>query len=194
MKKAIFLDQKDTTTGLKFKDNGISIKGTSCSNSGAIEQQIGLDETHIRPGLMLYGPKSNDRGSTWGGKVISTLKAQVINIISVKKGMPIGYGGHVCGKDGHVAYVSLGYGDGILSFYSGAKLDFFGEKGQILGRVNMDMTAIFFENLPAEIARGITLDIWNQYANLDELAVQSKSIPYQIFTSITARVPRRYIK
>ena len=40
----------------EFKANGISIEETSCANSGSIEQKVSLEESHIRPGLMLYGP------------------------------------------------------------------------------------------------------------------------------------------
>ena len=37
-----------------FKNNSINLQASSISNSGAIEQNIGLEETHLRPGLMLY--------------------------------------------------------------------------------------------------------------------------------------------
>ena len=38
-----------------FRNNSINLQASSISNSGAIEQNIGTEETHLRPGLMLYG-------------------------------------------------------------------------------------------------------------------------------------------
>jgi alanine racemase len=39
-----------------FKTSGIEIERTSLSNSGAIEQGLGIEESHVRPGIMAYGP------------------------------------------------------------------------------------------------------------------------------------------
>lgn len=176
-------------------DSGISIEESSCANSGAIEQGFSLDESHVRPGLMLYGPSSTISSfSQWQGKTISSFKTKIMKVIEVKKGMPIGYGGHVCGKDGYVAYVPVGYGDGILTYYSGLKHKYLGEDYQILGRINMDLTAIFFENRPPELKRGSEFFFWDSTNNnIAEFSAQLKTIPYQLFTGITSRVPRRYI-
>jgi alanine racemase len=89
------------------------------ANSGAIEQQIASDYSHIRPGLMLYGPASVE--GKWDGRILSELKSNLISVFEVKKGTPIGYGGHVCHADGKVGILPLGYGDGLMTYYSGAE-------------------------------------------------------------------------
>jgi alanine racemase len=180
---------------IEINSAGIHIEETSCANSGAIEQKFSLQESHIRPGLMLYGPSATYDKSLWSGKSISTFKTKVLKVIPIKKGTPIGYGGHVCGKDGYVAYLPVGYGDGILTYYSGVKFKFAGEQAQILGRVNMDLTAVFFENKPRGLQKDSEFLFWddNDY-DISELATQMKTIPYQLFTAVTSRVPRRYIK
>jgi alanine racemase len=179
----------------EIQNSGISIEETSCANSGSIEQKIGLDESHIRPGLMMYGPSAMYDKEIWPGKTISTFKTKVIKTLPIRKGTPIGYGGHVCGKNGYIAYLPVGYGDGILTYYSGAKFTFLGEPTQILGRVNMDLTAIFFENMPSGLRKGSEFIFWNDLDyDISELATQMKTIPYQLFTAVTSRVPRRYIK
>ncbi len=183
-------------------DAGITILETSVANSGAIEQNLGLEETHIRPGLMMYGPRSvgsiKDKSLRfWDGKAISKLKTKILKIEEVKRGTPIGYGAHVCHANGVIAYLPLGYGDGILTYYSGAELHHKGLTGKIIGRVNMDITAVLFENEKISNTSLKAEDdfyIWN--INKDDVvdfAGQTKSIPYQIFTAITSRVPRRYI-
>ena len=188
---------------LEFKslllESQISLKSTSVSNSGAIEQSFGLEETHIRPGLMLYGARSvgslkNDE-VLWDGKIISSLNTKVISIEAVKKGTPIGYGGHTCHADGIIAFLPLGYGDGILTYYSGVNIYHNGAVGKIIGKVNMDLTAVFFSLDDAnKIKIGDKLEFWNHtQESVIEFLTQTKSIPYQMFTSITSRVPRRYI-
>jgi alanine racemase len=188
---------------LEFKkllsNSKISLESSSVSNSGAIEQKFGLDETHIRPGLMLYGARSvgslkNDE-IMWDGKIISSLNTKVISIEAVNKGTPIGYGGHTCHADGIIAFLPLGYGDGILTYYSGANIYHNGAIGKIIGRVNMDITAVHFSKEDAnKIKVGDKVEFWNHTQNsVVEFATQTNSIPYQMFTSITSRVPRRYI-
>lgn len=174
----------------ELRDHGVSIEETSCANSGAIEQEIALNYTHTRPGLMMYGGESFH----WQGKCVSSLKTHVLKTFEVKKGMPVGYGGHVCANDGHVVLLPLGYGDGLLTSFSGLKFKFYAKEAQILGRVNMDLTSIFFEELPSELKTGSEFVIWGEgLHNVNELAAQLKTIPYQLFTAISSRVPRRYI-
>ena len=182
----------------RFKErlgqNAIKIKETSVSNSGAIEQGLGLEETHIRPGLMLYGPRSVVRKDYWKGIIISSLVAKVLKISKIEKGVPVGYGGQVTSKSGHMVYVNLGYGDGLLTFYSGAEIVYKGLKGKVFGRVNMDLTSIFFEEEPTDLVIGSEFTIWGDgHSDIMQLSEQIKTIPYQLFTAITHRVPRRYI-
>jgi len=186
----------------KILDSGINIQESSVSNSGAIEQGFGLAETHIRPGLMLYGPKSvgsfkHKNFSLWEGKSISKLKTKIIRVEAVNKGAPIGYGAHVCHGNGVIAFLPLGYGDGILTYYTGSILKHLGLTGKILGRINMDLMAVFFEGESLDqtaIKVGQDFLIWDtNQDDVVDLASQSKSIPYQVFTAISSRVPRHYI-
>ncbi|MFT6631426.1 MAG: alanine racemase [Bacteriovoracaceae bacterium] len=178
-----------------LKAAGISIEETSCSNSGAIEQSFGLDESHIRPGLMMYGPKSVYNSEVWNGKTISTFKTKIIKIEPIKKGMPIGYGSHTCGHNGFIVYLPVGYGDGILTYYSGREITLHEKAAKIIGRVNMDLTAIFFEELPDKLTRGSVFSFWNdKNYSVTDLSAQLSTTQYQLFTAITNRVPRRYLK
>ena len=132
----------------KLKAESISYEYSSSANSGAIEQGIGLDETHIRPGLMLYGPKSLfGKASSWSGKCVSSLSSTIIKKDLVKKGTPIGYGGHVVSEDAVVAHIPIGYGDGFLTYYQGLVINHKNMQCKVLGRVNMDLTALFFSVL-----------------------------------------------
>lgn len=181
-----------------FFSSHIEITETSVSNSGAIEQSFGLEESHIRPGLMLYGPKSlgtfKQSETLWHGKSISSLSSKVLKLEAIKKGTPIGYGGHPVHEDGIIAYLPMGYGDGILTYYTGAKIKHNEVIGQIIGRVNMDMVAIFFKKSDlSQIKVNDVIYFWKQdEESIVDFSNQVKTIPYQVYTAITNRVPKVY--
>ncbi len=181
-----------------FKDNDLAIEKTSLANSGAIEQGFGLEETHIRPGLILYGPSSLNKESRhlskWTGKNLSKLETYIILTLKVKKGMPIGYGATPCPEDGHMAIIALGYGDGFSTRYQGAHIFHKGYKGIITGRVNMDMAQVLFPiESESTIKIGDNVSIWgNDPKDILRFSDETNTIPYEIFCQLTERVPRVY--
>lgn len=194
------LDQKQRFKDLKekFIDAGIRLKKTSLANSGAIEQGVGLEETHIRPGLMMYGPTSlipkYRAESLWDGKLISSLETCIINSFPITKGTPVGYGATPCPGNGVIAIIALGYGDGFSTRYQGVELLYKGQVGKIVGRVNMDMAQVFFENGKIEDYKlGDKFVVWDHSSeNFMRLCDQSRTIPYEAFIHITERVPKVY--
>lgn len=179
-----------------FRNAGISVEYTSIANSGAIEQKVGLDESHIRPGLMMYGPSSLNPGleqlSHYNGRLISRLETYVINTFEVEQGQPIGYGATPVPHAGVVAVIALGYGDGFPTRFRGAKLRFQEEIGVVSGRVNMDMSSVLFDK-NSKIKGGDKFTVWDQDTEFyKQLCTHAQSIPYEIFCQITPRVPRIY--
>lgn len=180
----------------KFRSKHINVKFSSMANSGALEQGFALAETHIRPGLMLYGPTSliekYQAKSLWTGEAISQLEAKVLSVRAVKKGDPIGYGATPCFGEGWVAHINLGYGDGLLNSYSGLTLELARGEAKILGRVSMDMTALWFKkSTDPPYKEGEKIKIW-EYSNstILKIAKHLSSIPYEVFCQIGERVPR----
>jgi alanine racemase len=181
-----------------FHDNGITLERTSQSNSGTIEQKYGFEDTHVRPGLMMYGPTSlNTEASEKGhfqGKLVSRLETYILRTFDVKKGDVVGYNSTPCPADGVIAILAIGYGDGFFNRYSGAHLYHKGFEGTIIGRVSMDMTHVFF---PTE-ARGHIkaheiFTIWGeQEGDLLKFSSETKTIPYELFCSLLPRIPRVY--
>ena len=181
-----------------FRDSGINLERTSQSNSGCIEQQVGIEDTHVRPGIMVYGPTSLNPNlshlSHYQGQLVSRLETYIIRTFDVVKGMPIGYGSTVCPYDGVVAVLAIGYGDGFSTKNSGAHVYHKGLTGIIFGRVNMDMLQVLF---PKE-ARGKILDnevftLWGENeGDLLNFSIETKTIPYELFCALLPRVPRVY--
>lgn len=195
------LEQKDRFQLVKkvFRREGLELERTSIANSGAIEQGEGLEETHVRPGLMLYGPTSLigpcRNLSRWTGQIISELETYIIRTFPVAQGMPIGYGATPVPVSGLVAIIALGYGDGLSTRYQGVHLFHNGQKGTIMGRVNMDMAQVFFAGeVGGRVKEGDRFVIWGHDSeSFLLLADQSQTIPYEIFLHITSRVPKVYI-
>lgn len=175
-------------------DAEVEVQETSVSNSGAIEQEFGVTETYVRPGLMLYGPPSVMDPIIWNGHQISRLVTKVLNSFHVKKGTPVGYGVNVADKDSFMVIIPMGYGDGLVSYGTGTKLIVNGQVGKIFGRINMDMAFIqFAPEAHKHIKNEDVVELWNHDNRIiAEIAVQNKTIPYQLMCGISGRIPRIY--
>lgn len=183
-----------------FRDAGITLERTSQSNSGTIEQSVGIpensDDTHVRPGLMLYGPSSLNSGvkGSYEGKLVSTLETYILRTFPVKKGDVVGYNSTPCPEDGLIAILAIGYGDGFFNRYSGAHLHHKGFTGTIIGRVSMDMTHVFFpKEAKDHILAHEIFTIWGGLeGDLLNFCAETKIIPYEVFCALLPRVPRVY--
>jgi alanine racemase len=176
-----------------LKSNGVEVRATSVANSGAIEQKIGVHETYVRPGLMLYGPFSVEP-RIWDGHQISRLVTKVLKIFRVKKGTPVGYGVNVASEDGFMVVVPVGYGDGVLTFASGTVLKIKGMECKIFGRVNMDMTFLMFPpEAEGKFQMEERIELWNHDNRvISDIANQMKTHSYQLMCAISNRIPRIY--
>ncbi len=183
-----------------FRDSGIQLLRTSQSNSGSVEQKTGVREvsgdTHVRPGLMLYGPSSLNQNvaGEFKGKLVSVLETYILRVFEVKKGEVVGYNSTPCPEDGLIAILAIGYGDGFFNRYSGAHLYHKGFEGVIIGRVSMDMTHVFF---PKEAIGKITaheiFTIWGKSeGDFLKFCMETKTIPYEVFCALLPRIPRVY--
>ncbi len=196
----ITLEQVKLFADLKkcFIDAGFSICHTSSSNSGAIEQGIGINETHIRPGLMLYGPSAlsaNARATTpWTGQSISSLKVNVLRRMSIKKNSPVGYGGATVPQDGTICILAIGYGDGFSTKLQNTTLYHLPGHPTLFGRINMDMAQLFYLGSGSEIPKeGDLLEMWgHDSSHILSLSDQSGIIPYELYCSLGDRIPRIY--
>jgi alanine racemase len=172
---------------------GVTVEETSIANSGAIEQGLGFQESHIRPGLMLYGPPSLE-SRVWKGHQISRLVTKVLKTFLVKKGTPVGYGINVVNEDALMVLIPLGYGDGLMTFATGATIYINGLEGKIFGRINMDMSFLIFPaDSESSIKVGDEVEIWSHdNCRIADLSAQIKTIPYQLMCGITHRIPKIY--
>jgi alanine racemase len=158
----------------------------------------------VRPGLSLYGAPPWKGAPERGITPVLKLEAQVIQLHTLQPGESLGYGAtftasHKTGPV-RVAILSAGYADGILRSLSGRAPSGTAASGgghawlggrptRFLGRVSMDMCAVgaFGDTRVGEFAEllGPNVDVWAQ-------AEAAGTIPYELLTSVSARVQRAY--
>jgi alanine racemase len=124
---------------------------------------------------------------------VATLTAEVLQVRDAPAGESVGYArGFVAETPVRVAAIAAGYADGVLRAYSprGA-VHVAGETRRLLGRVSMDVCAVDVAGL--DVAVGDPVELFGPNRMLDEAAEAAGTISYELLTSITARVPRRYV-
>lgn len=164
----------------------------SFANSGGcfLGADFGFDA--VRPGICLYGGGPEGRPDDRIAPV-ATLTAEVVQLREVPAGESVGYSrGFVAERPVRVATVAAGYADGLLRSYSPrGQVWAAGALRPILGRVSMDVIAV--DATGADLAVGDPVELFGPNRLLDDAAAAAGTISYELLTSITARVPRRYL-
>jgi alanine racemase len=171
------------------------------ANSGAL---IDLPESHldmVRPGIATYGlyPSDEVNKSKADLKPVMTLKSKIIQLKKVPAGFNVSYGiTHQTKKQTTIATVPVGYADGFNRLLSNRGHMFVhGQRVPIVGRVCMDLTMLDVGSL-SDVALEDEVVVFGQHhsesVTADEIASKLNTINYEIVSTITARVPRVYVK
>ncbi len=162
----------------------------------------------LRPGLALYGlvPRFDPDFSTeeeppslaaarTALRPVLSWKAAVVGVRSVPAGATVGYNGtFVATEPMKLALVSAGYGDG-LDRKLGNHFDLLvrGERAPLVGRVSMDQAVLDVTEIP-DVQPGDEVVIVGEQGSETITAFDHAeacgTIPWEIFTRISARVAR----
>ncbi|MBE9515509.1 MAG: alanine racemase, partial [Proteobacteria bacterium] len=166
---------------------------SSIANSAGI---IGWSDSHadwVRPGIMLYGssPMRLKSSADLDLKPVMFLESQLIAVSRRKAGERIGYGGDwLCEHDTTVGVVAAGYGDGYPRHAPpGTPIAVNGKRVPLIGRVSMDLITVDLGE-QATARPGDPVELWGKYVYVDEVALLSNTIAYELFCQVTRRVPR----
>jgi len=165
------------------------------ANSAGI---LGYQSRHTnlhRPGLMLYGiaPIATYQDEL---KPVLSLKSRVSLVRTLPAGQGISYGREtVLEKDTRVATIGIGYGDGYPRSLPPLKTDVIihGARCPLLGRVTMDQIMVDVSDLP-HCESGDEVELFGEAILVSELARLANTIPWAVFTGITPRVSRVYLR
>lgn len=160
-------------------------------NSAGIERFPQYQFDFVRLGIGLYGV-SFDTGKT---KQAARLKTRIAQVREVQPGETVGYNrkGEVQ-QPSRIATIPIGYADGYRRALSNGKgkVNIDGKLYPVIGNICMDMTMI--DVTGTEFIEGDEVIIFGPELPITTLAKWLDTIPYEILTSVSARVKRIYIK
>ncbi len=164
------------------------------SNTAAIHRHPEAVYEMVRLGIGLYGVSSAS-GKSLPLKEAVELKTTIAQIRRVKKGESVGYGrSTLLEKDTTIATIRIGYADGYPRSLGNGRGTVLirGIAYPTIGNVCMDMTMI---NLGDDDQIQVDEDVlvFGRDHSITTIAQQAHSIPYEIMTGISVRVPRTYL-
>ena len=151
----------------------------------------------FRPGIMLYGYRTNEIQSPIEIKPVMALKSFILDVRPVKKGGSVSYNGTwTASRDSQVAIVPIGYADGIHRLLSNrAHVVVEGKKVPVIGRICMDFLMLDVSEISSvSLQKKEVIFFDDRSQGADDLARAAETISYEILTSVSSRVPRRYIE
>ncbi len=153
-----------------------------------------------RPGIMLYGfYPSNGMKETCPTilKNVISLKAQIVQIRSVKKGEFIGYGEHFyTNEETLVGVLALGYADGLMrTLGNRIQVAINNQLAPLIGKVCMDQCFVKLNNIEAKEGDEVILfgDKSAKANDASEIAALLNTIPYETISTLSKRLERVYI-
>ena len=150
----------------------------------------------VRAGILLYGCEDADY------RLAMNLRAAITHVKTVPSGARVGYGGTwTAQQPTRVATVSIGYADGVHRIRSGKGWALVrGRRAPLIGRVSMDLVTLDVSEIPdAAVGDAATFigrdgDDGDEEIRPELVAEWSGTISYEVLTSISTRVVRRYLE
>jgi len=161
-------------------------------NSAGIERFINAQWDMVRLGIGLYGVSASGLN---GLKNVSTLKTTILQIQEIPNHETVGYGRkEALNRDAKIATIRIGYADGLdrKSGNRKGKVWINGKYAPIVGNVCMDLCMVDITGIDAK--EGDSVIVFGENLPVLEVAESIDTIPYEIFTSISPRVKRVYVK
>jgi len=157
-------------------------------------------ETHfdwVRPGISLYGYPGADSIDV-PLRPAMRWRTEVLRLRTLYPGESAGYGRSFRAvRETLLATIPIGYGDGLLRSASNrGHVLIRGARCAIVGNVAMDLTTVDVTDVPGVSIGDEALLLGEQLgATLDarDLAAAARTIPYEVLTNVSRRVPRVYL-
>ncbi|MBP9113105.1 MAG: alanine racemase [Polyangiaceae bacterium] len=185
---------------------GISPSVRHAANSAAVLRGKTLYDW-VRPGIALFGvspslPTASGQTPLCGDLTLAMrVRTEIVDLRTVEEGASVGYGSTWRAKRRTVvATIPMGYADGLSRHLSNRGFALVrGKRAAIIGNVSMDMSMIDVTDHPGVSRRDEAVVLGQQSGPLgedtisvDEIAEAAHTIPWEILTSISRRVPRFY--
>ncbi|HUO83894.1 MAG TPA: alanine racemase [Thermoanaerobaculia bacterium] len=182
----------------RLAGQGVEAPLHHAANSAATMRRLVRAGDFVRVGLSLYGCEPLDQGSSRLDPVLRW-KSGIVRLKTLPPGSAVGYGTTFrTTRTSRIATLPVGYADGYNRLLSNNGFVLVhGRRAPVVGRVSMDLVTIDVTDIP-EAAFGDEVILLGRQGGeeiaAEEIAERTRTIPYEVLTSIGARVPRLVIE
>jgi alanine racemase len=178
-----------------LQKEGVSVEVVHCAGSAGI---LDLPESYfsmVRPGIMLYGYyPSRETTESVTLKPVLSLKSRVSLVKWVEPGESVSYGRrYIAKRKTKIASLPVGYADGYMRSLTGCSTVLIGNRRfPTAGTICMDQLMVDVGSADVRVGDEAVL-IGQQHRERIgawDLAATLGTIPYEICTNISSRVPR----
>jgi alanine racemase len=155
----------------------------------------------VRPGIALFGISPLPELGGDELRQVMRVRTEIVDVRDIEAGAPVGYGAlWYAPRPSRIATIPMGYADGLSRQLTNVgNVLVRGARAPIVGAVSMDLTMIDVTDLPGVELRDEVVVLGAQEGPLGkgvigaaEVAEQAGTIPWEVLTSISRRVPRFY--
>jgi alanine racemase len=181
---------------------GVRIEQRHAANSAALLRGQALFDA-VRPGIALFGVAPRVEGTPLSDelKPVMRVRTEIVAMRDVEQGASVGYGAtwRAPGPS-RIATLPMGYADGLSRRLGNqGHVLVRGKRAPIVGAVSMDMTMVDVSRIEGASVRDEAVVLGAQEGPLgrgligaDEIAEHADTIPWEVLTSVSRRVPRFY--
>jgi alanine racemase len=182
------------------KQAGFQLEVRHAANSAALLAGLGEGLSWVRPGVALYGVAPGP-GMGQELRLAMKVRSEIVALRELAPGESAGYGwSWKASRPTRLATVPIGYADGVPRGLSNkGSMLVRGRRVPIAGAVSMDMVMVDVTDIPDVSLRDEVVVLGCQQGPLgkdcisvQELASLTDTIPWEILTNISRRVPRFY--
>lgn len=185
----------------RLQEHGHQFELIHAANTGGIWQAPFAHFSMIRPGLSMYG-YSSPADEEMLLRPVMSITSRVLSLRRIWPGDTVSYGQRfMASNETTIATVPIGYGDGYLRGLTGtARCLIGGKEYPVVGTICMDecMVDVGSDNVAIGdevVFLGRQSDARGRLHSIDaiDIAQWAHTIPYEITTLVSARVPRKYV-
>jgi len=193
------LDLFDAATS-SMKSLGIDPPLRHAANSAAILQSPRSHLNVVRPGIALFGVEPR-AGICKELRPVMQVRTELVAVREIFTGQSVGYGATwTAQRTSRIATIPMGYADGLSRGLSNrGELLVRGKRAPVVGVVSMDMTMLDVTEIPDVRVGEECVVLGSQKGALgqdtisaEEIAARLGTIPWEVLTDISRRVPRFY--
>jgi alanine racemase len=183
-----------------LREAGLDAPLHHLANSAATMRGIVRPGDFVRCGIVLFGPSPllNSGDSPPRMRGVMRWRTEIARLKELPAGHGVGYGTTFrTTRPSRIATLPVGYADGYNRGHSNkGEVLIGGRRAPVAGRVSMDLVTVDVTDVPGCSAGDEAVLLGAQGEEVitaEELAAKTDTISYEVFCSVSKRVPRLYI-